>query len=337
MKVLVTGGAGFIGSHTVVELINAGHDPIIVDNFSNSNKSVLSSLEKLTEKSLRVYEGDFQDCALITKVLKQESIEGIIHFAAHKAVNESVQQPLKYYANNVVGLIKLLELVEKNNIDYFVFSSSCTVYGEPLTLPITEDEPLKPATSPYGATKQMCEEILRDTTLVSPTLRSIALRYFNPIGAHPSGLIGELPLGIPANLVPFLTQAAIGLRPSLTVYGNDYQTQDGTCIRDYIHVVDLARAHVSALKLLETQQPQNYDICNVGTGIGSSILEVIETFERVTGVKVPYSIGLRRQGDIVQNYASINKAQNLLDWSAHYNLSDALKDAWHWQESLARK
>ncbi len=333
-KILVTGGAGFIGSHTVVELIAAGYEPIIVDNFSNSQKGVIERLEELTGQSLKFYEQDFQDATALTKIITDEGVTGIIHFAAYKAVNESVEEPLKYYQNNVAGLITLLKVVEQQKVPHFVFSSSCTVYGEPETLPVTENEPLKPAVSPYGATKQMCEEILRDTTVVSSRLRSIALRYFNPIGAHPSGKIGELPLGTPACLVPYLTQAVAKLRPPLTVYGNDYPTPDGTCIRDYIHVVDLARAHVSALRLLESQKAASYEVCNVGTGTGSSVSEVITTFEKVTGESVPYTFGARRAGDIVSSYADVTKAKELLGWQSEFTLADALKDAWRWQQTL---
>lgn len=333
-KILVTGGAGFIGSHTVVELVAAGYEPVIVDNFSNSQKDVITRLEELTGQPLLVFEQDFQDASALCKIIRDEGITGIIHFAASKVVGESVEQPLKYYQNNVAGLVTLLEVVEQQKVPHLVFSSSCTVYGEPESLPVTEQEPLKPAVTPYGATKQMCEEILRDTTVVSADLRSIALRYFNPIGAHPSAKIGELPLGTPACLVPYLTQAVAKLRPPLTVYGNDYSTPDGTCIRDFIHVVDLARAHVSALRLLETQPAGTYDVCNVGTGTGSSISEVIDTFEKVTGETVPYTFGPRRAGDIVYSYADVTKAKKLLGWQSEFTLADALKDAWRWQKTL---
>lgn len=333
-KILVTGGAGFIGSHTVVELVAAGYEPVIIDNFSNSEKNVITRLEKLTKTKLAFYEQDYQDSAKLRSVIKKEKIGGVIHFAASKAVGESVEQPLKYYQNNVAGLVNLLSVLEGEDVETLVFSSSCTVYGEPLKLPITEDESIKPAVSPYGATKQMCEEIVGDVTGVSKNLRSISLRYFNPIGAHPSAAIGELPLGTPANLIPFLTQAAAGLRPSLTIYGKDYPTPDGTCIRDYIHVVDLARAHVRALQYLQKQKPASYDVCNIGTGTGSSVLEVITTFEKVTGVSVPHTFGPRRAGDIISNYASVDKAQKLLGWKSELTLSDALADAWRWQEAL---
>lgn len=334
-NILVTGGCGFIGSHTVVELKNAGYNPIIIDNFSNSDPSVLKSLSKIVGGKVAFYEGDYQDKNLLEKIFNDEAIDGIIHFAAFKAVGESVGEPLKYYRNNVAGLITLLETMERAGINKIVFSSSCTVYGEPDTLPITEQAPTKPATSPYGATKQMCETILRDTCH-SSDLRALALRYFNPIGAHPSGLIGELPIGTPQNLVPFVTQTAAGWREKLVVFGNDYDTPDGTNIRDYIHVVDLARAHVSALAFLDKQRPSTYDICNCGTGKGTSVLEVIKGFEKATGVKLNYEIGPRREGDVVKTYASVKRAKEMLGWEAEFTLLQALADAWRWQQTLKR-
>lgn len=333
-KILVTGGAGYIGSHTVVELIAAGHTPVIVDNFVNSQKSVLKKLKEITGQDIACYEQGYQDIPKLRTILTDEKIDGIIHFAAYKAVGESVEQPLKYYQNNVAGLVSLLELVEELSISNFVFSSSCTVYGEPDSLPVTEDSPIKPAESPYGATKQMCETILSDATKASTSLRSIALRYFNPIGAHPSALIGELPLGTPANLVPFLVQVADGKREKLQVFGDDYPTPDGTCIRDYIHVVDLAKAHVAALAYLDKQDAPHYTFCNLGTGQGSSVLELITTFKEVTGVDVPYIIAPRRDGDVVATYAATDKAKELLNWQTKLSLGDALADAWRWQQSL---
>jgi UDP-glucose 4-epimerase len=335
-KILVTGGAGYIGSHTVVELVKAGYTPIIVDNFSNSVKSVLGKLEKITRQAPVFYQQDFQDQSKLRQVIKDHKIDGVIHFAAFKAVGESVKQPLKYYQNNVAGFVSLLEVLKELAIPNLVFSSSCTVYGQPDKLPVIESTPFKPAESPYGATKQMCESILKDVTSISSSFKSIALRYFNPIGAHPSGLIGELPLGTPANLIPLLTQAVAGLRPSLTIYGDDYPTADGTCVRDYIHVVDLARAHVQALSFLDSQSPASFSALNIGTGAGSSVLEVIKTFESVTGHNVPYEVGPRRQGDIVSTYAAVERAQRLLGWKAKLTLGDALKDAWRWQKNLAK-
>jgi UDP-glucose 4-epimerase len=336
--ILVTGGAGFIGSHTVVELVAAGYRPVIVDNHSNSEAGVIDRLSTLTKQPITFYEQDFQDIQRLSDIIVREKVSGIIHFAAYKAVNESVEKPLKYYQNNVAGLIGLLAYcTDTPAIKNIVFSSSCVVYGEPDSLPVTEDSPVKPAVSPYGTTKQMCESILRDITTVSSSMNALALRYFNPIGAHPSALIGELPRGIPANLVPFVTQTAAGLRPELTVYGNDYPTPDGSCIRDYIHVVDLARAHVKALDWLEKQPAACYETLNVGTGKGTSVLEIIRTFEEATGKHVPYIIGPRREGDIVSTYAGVEKAAELIGWRAEKDLITALTDAWYWQESLAHQ
>ncbi len=333
--ILVTGGAGFIGSHVVVELAQAGYQPVIIDNFSNSERSVVKALEKLLGQPVACYEQNYQDIARLKKVIQAEKPSGIIHFAAFKAVGELVQQPLKYYDNNVSGLVTLLEFLETTPlIKHFVFSSSCTVYGEPAKLPVTEDTPWQPASSPYADTKQMGEIIMRDTTAVSHGLNAVSLRYFNPIGAHPSALIGELPIGVPENLVPFITQTAAGLRPELTVFGDDYPTPDGSCIRDYIHVVDLAKAHVKALQYLEQKPAGFYDALNIGTGAGSSVLEVIKTFQQATGRKLPYKIGPRRPGDLIATYAATDKARKVLNWQAEKSLADALADAWRWQESL---
>ncbi len=335
-NILVTGGLGFIGSHTVVELINSGYTPIIVDNLSNSQASVLQGITAITKTMPKFVEGDYADHKLLDKLIKKNKIEGIIHFAAFKAVEESTNKPLDYYQNNVAGLINLLQILNQNNISNVVFSSSCTVYGEPDTLPVTENAPFKPAESPYGATKQMCETILKDSFSAGLIKTAISLRYFNPIGAHPSSKIGELPLGTPANLVPFVTQTAIGQRRQLTIYGDDYPTPDGTCIRDYIHVVDLAKAHVKALELLQ-QKSKFYDAINVGTGKGASVLEVINTFEKVNKTNVPHIIGPRRTGDIIEIYADTTKANKLLNWRASLTLSDALQDAWHWQQQLGKQ
>jgi UDP-glucose 4-epimerase len=334
-NILVTGGAGFIGSHTVVELDAAGYRPIIVDDFSNSEGSALSGITRIIGRKPPFYEGRFQDPALLKKIFVKEKVDGVIHFAASKAVGESVEKPLLYYKNNVAGLVNLLETMDQAKVPYLVFSSSCTVYGEPDSLPITEEAPIKPANSPYGATKQMCETIIRDTAAVSKNLRALSLRYFNPIGAHHSALIGELPRGIPANLVPFVTQTAAGIRPKLTVFGNDYGTADGTCVRDYIHVIDLAQAHIKALEHISKQKAGYYDVCNVGTGKGSSVLEVIKKFEKVTGRKVPCQIGPRRAGDTVQAYADVKKSKKMLGWQAQKSLSEALADAWRWQKTLS--
>jgi UDP-glucose 4-epimerase len=333
-NILVTGGAGFIGSHTVVELVAAGYNPIIVDNFSNSEKFVPGRLKQITGKDIALFEGDYQDAAILQKIFGEQKIDGVIHFAAFKAVGESVERPLEYYDNNVVGFIAFLKfLTEQKFIPPVVFSSSCTVYGEPDELPVSEEALVKPATSPYGSTKQMCETILHDTIFAQDNFQGLALRYFNPIGAHHTALIGELP-NTPTNLVPILTQAVAGLRKELTVYGDDYPTTDGTCIRDYIHVVDLAKAHIAALEYLHKKKDSFYDVCNVGTGKGHSVLEVIETFQKVTHQKVPYVIGARRSGDVISTYAAVDKARKVLGWRAQKTLSESLMDAWRWQQTL---
>jgi UDP-glucose 4-epimerase len=334
MKILVTGGAGFIGSHTVVELHNAGFESIIIDNFSNSVKKALAGIEQIIGKSVKYYEADINDSATWNKVFTEQKIDGIIHFAAAKAVGESVEKPLKYYRNNVSATVLMLEKMLEHKVSNLVFSSSCTVYGEPDSLPVTENSLVKPATSPYGNTKQICEEIIRDTIQSANDFHAISLRYFNPIGAHESCLIGELPLGVPANLVPFLTQSVAGIRGQLSIYGNDYDTPDGTAIRDYIHVVDLAKAHVSALNLL-LKQPEGryYDFFNIGTGKGSSVLEVITAFEESTGLKVNYAIKPRREGDVIAVYADCTKSKSILGWQTEKTLKDALGDAWRWQQT----
>ncbi len=337
MNILITGGAGFIGSHTVVELAQAGHTPIILDNFSNSQLSVLDGIESILGYRPTLYTGDCTDQAFLDSVFEQESIDGIIHFAALKSVGESLEQPLRYYQNNIDSLIHILETALHHNVQAFVFSSSATIYGEPDILPIPETAPRKLATSPYGNTKQIGEDILRDTvTAAHGKLHSIALRYFNPIGAHSSGLIGELPIGIPNNLIPYLTQTAAGKRISLTIFGNDYPTPDGTALRDFIHVVDLAQAHITALESLfsKTPSPEVYRTYNVGTGVSTSVKELIETFEQVTGVSVPHTIGARRAGDIVTCYADPQKIKQELGWEAKLSISQALKDAWRWQQNL---
>jgi UDP-glucose 4-epimerase len=333
-NILVTGGAGFIGSHTVVELAAAGYQPVVVDNFSNSTPLVLDRLAEITGSPVKFYEGSFQDTGLLKKIFDEQPIEGVIHFAAYKSVADSIAEPLKYYENNVAGFIKLLEFAGQQKMPNLVFSSSATVYGEADEVPIPETAPFKPAASPYGATKQICESILRDSASVSDTLRAVALRYFNPIGAHSSGLIGELPLGAPNNLAPIVTQTAAGWRDEVTVFGNDYQTPDGSCIRDYIHVVDLAKAHIAALKHLEKQAPAYYDAFNVGSGQGNSVLEVLRTFENVTGQKVAYKIGPRRPGDITISTALVDKINRELGWRTELDLATALKDAWRWQQTL---
>ncbi|MFD1144467.1 UDP-glucose 4-epimerase GalE [Larkinella insperata] len=338
MRILVTGGAGFIGSHTVVELVNAGYEPIIIDNFSNSDRSALDGLRQILNRDVIFYQGDCNDPETLNAIFEKESLGGVIHFAAHKAVGESVAKPLMYYRNNLDSTILLLETMQRYGVSNLVFSSSCTVYGQPEQLPVTEATPRLPAQSPYGNTKTICEDIIRDTVRSGAAMKAIALRYFNPIGAHPSGLIGELPLGVPSNLVPFITQTAAGLREKVTVFGNDYDTPDGTCIRDYIHVVDLAKAHVQALRLLDSQEENSYyDIFNVGTGQGNTVLELIKTFEEVNQLKLNYSIGPRRPGDVEKIYAQVDKVNNVMGWRAEKSLADGLRDAWRWEQNLHLK
>lgn len=333
-KIIVTGGAGYIGSHTVVELFHAGYQSIVIDNFVNANKSVLTRIESIIGEPVKLYEGDCNDADFLNEVFKAEpDIAGVIHFAAHKAVGESVQEPLKYFQNNLGGLMTLLDVMKAHAVTNLVFSSSCVVYGEPDTLPVTELSPIKPAESPYGKTKQMCEEIIADVVKGNGALKSIALRYFNPIGAHPSALIGELPLGVPANLIPFVTQSAAGIRGKITVFGADYDTADGTCIRDYIHVVDLAKAHVKSLDYLEQQEETClFDVFNIGTGEGNSVMEVLKTFEDILGRPLDVTIGERRAGDVIEVYANASKANQLLDWKADISLKQAMIDAWRWQQ-----
>jgi UDP-glucose 4-epimerase len=338
-KIIVTGGAGFIGSHTVVELINSGFEPIIVDNFSNSTKEIISGLESILKRKVVVYEFDCTDSKSFEILINEEKdIFGIIHFAAFKAVGESVKEPLKYYRNNIDSLIVLLELQRKYRIKNLVFSSSCTVYGEPDRLPVNEETPFKPAESPYGNTKQICEEIIRDAVKSGLSINAISLRYFNPIGAHPTAAIGELPIGVPGNLVPFITQTAAGMRDQLTVFGNDYSTPDGTCMRDYIHVVDLAKAHVKAIELLSRENSNSYyNYFNLGTGKGNTVLEVIHAFEKANNLTLNYKIGSRRSGDVEKIYASTEKANRELNWRTELSLETALRDAWKWQMKLNKK
>ncbi|QDK77461.1 UDP-glucose 4-epimerase GalE [Spirosoma sp. KCTC 42546] len=335
-KILVTGGAGFIGSHTVVSLVEAGFEPVIVDDFSNSERSALDGLRAILGRDVTCYPVDCNDAVAMDDIFQKESPLGVIHFAAYKAVGESVAKPLKYYRNNLDSLLLLLELMPKHNVKNLVFSSSCTVYGQPEQLPVTEETPRLPAQSPYGNTKAIGEDILRDAVRANVPVKAMALRYFNPIGAHPSAQIGELPLGVPANLVPFITQTAAGIRSSLTVYGNDYHTPDGTCIRDYIDVMDLADAHVQALrKLNEDTAEASYDVINIGTGRGETVLNVIKTFEQETGVDLNYVIGPRRPGDVEQVYADVSKANTVLGWTARRSLAESLRDAWRWQQKLS--
>lgn len=338
-KILVTGGTGYIGSHTVVELQNAGYDVVIIDNLSNSNIEVLDGIEAITGKRPVFVQGDCTDINTLRKLFEANpGIKGIINFAASKAVGESVQKPLLYYRNNLSTLVNLLELMPEYGVKGIVFSSSCTVYGEPDVNPIDETAPIKPATSPYGNTKQISEEIIEDYIASGAPIKSIILRYFNPIGAHPSACIGELPLGVPQNLVPYLTQTAAGIRKELTVFGDDYNTPDGSCIRDYIDVVDLAKAHVIAMKrMLDKSDTDQVEIFNLGTGRGLSVLELIESFERATGVKVPHKIGARRAGDIEKIWAAPRKANEVLGWVANVPIDETMKNAWAWQCKVTPK
>lgn len=335
-KILVTGGTGYIGSHTVVELFNAGYEPVVIDNLSNSNIGVIDGIKNITG-SLPVFENiDCKDYNSLARFFEKHSdIKAVIHFAASKAVGESVEQPLTYYRNNLVSLINLLQLMPKFGINNIVFSSSCTVYGQPEVLPVTEQSPIQPATSPYGSTKQMSETILRDATVADKNLSVVLLRYFNPIGAHLSAEIGELPNGVPNNLLPYVTQTAAGIRKVLKVFGNDYNTPDGSCIRDYINVVDLAKAHVCAIdRVLEKKSKKSIEVFNLGTGNGVSVLEIINTFEKATGVKVPYEIAPRRAGDIEKVWADASLANKELGWKAEETLENTLKSAWKWQQKL---
>jgi len=336
MKILVTGGLGFIGSHTVVELQQKGFDVLIVDDCSNSNENVLEGIKAITGIKPTLEKFDLKNKDKVESFFKEHiDIVGVIHFAASKAVGESVENPLLYYENNVGTLIYILKELCKKNSASFIFSSSCTVYGQADKMPITEDAPIKVAESPYGNTKQIGEEIIADTCKVTPSLNAIALRYFNPMGAHPSAEIGELPVGVPQNLVPFITQTGIGMRKELSVFGNDYPTIDGTCVRDYIYVVDLAKAHVVALeRLLENKNTKNYEVFNVGTGTGSSVLEAIQSFERVSGNSLNYKIVARRSGDITTAYADTTKANTTLGWKSEYSLDDAMKSAWVWEQKI---
>lgn len=338
--ILVTGGTGFIGSHTTVELINAGYKVVIVDNLSNSQADVIDGIEKITGVRPALEKMDCCDLDGMDKVFaKYPDIEGIIHFAASKAVGESVEKPLLYYRNNIVSLVNLLELMPKYGVKGIIFSSSCTVYGQPApeNLPVTEDAPVKPAESPYGNTKQVNEEIIRDFINSGADIKAILLRYFNPIGSHPSAIIGEMPNGVPMNLIPYVTQTAMGIREQLKVFGNDYDTPDGTCIRDYIYVVDLAKAHVKAMQRVLDTDSDKLEVFNVGTGKGVSTKEIVDAFEKSTGVKLNWTFAPRRPGDIEKVWANPEKANNVLGWKAETSLEDTLKSAWNWQVKLRER
>ncbi|MEK6512506.1 UDP-glucose 4-epimerase GalE [Myroides odoratimimus] len=338
MKILVTGGLGFIGSHTVVELQQQGYEVVIVDDLSNSSMEVLDGIEGITQIRPAFVKLDLRDGAGVSKLFTDyKDITGVIHFAASKAVGESVEKPLMYYENNIVPLLNLLKVLDNKEKSHFIFSSSCTVYGQAAVMPITEQAPVQKALSPYGNTKQIGEDIITDVTRVS-NISAVLLRYFNPIGAHASTLIGELPNGVPQNLIPFITQTAIGLREELSVFGDDYDTPDGTCIRDYIHVVDLAKAHVAALdRLIKEENVDKVEVFNVGTGKGSSVMEIIKAFEKVSGVKLPYKIVARRDGDITQAYASTTKASEVLGWKTELSLEEALDSAWKWEQKVRNR
>jgi UDP-glucose 4-epimerase len=337
-KILVTGGTGYIGSHTVVALQNKGFDVVIIDDLSNSQIEVLDGIEKITGKRPEFQQFDLCDQEALARFFDQHrDISSIIHFAASKAVGESVEKPLLYYRNNLFSLIFLLENMKRLQIPNIVFSSSCTVYGQPDKLPVTEETPFKPAESPYGNTKQICEEILRDTCKVTPAINAISLRYFNPVGAHESALIGELPRGVPANLVPFITQTAAGMRKQLLVFGNDYDTPDGSAVRDYIHVTDLAEAHVVAVeRLAGNKQKSNFEFFNIGTGKGMTVLELIRTFERVNNISVNYKIVERRAGDVEKIYADTSFANKELGWTARLSADDMMRSAWKWQQYVMK-
>ena len=341
-KVLVTGGAGYIGSHTVVELHNAGYEPVILDNFSNTEHKVILGIESILGQEITVCEEDCNNRDAVRRIIEEHGpFAGVIHFAAYKSVSESVREPLSYYENNIVSLVTILQECLASEIPNFIFSSSCTVYGQPENLPVTESTPIQKSESPYGSTKIVGETVLTDLTESlqksnsESALKVIALRYFNPIGAHPSAKIGELPLGVPDNLIPYVTQTAAGKREQLTIFGDDYDTPDGTCVRDYIHVVDLARAHVSALSYLKSRKEKvMYDFVNVGIGQGKSVMEVVKAFEKVTGEKLNYTIGDRRPGDIEKIYADVAKSESLLNWRAEESIENALLHAWNWQKTL---
>ncbi len=335
-KILVTGGTGYIGSHTTVELIEEGFDAVIIDNLYNSEADVVDRIHKITGVRPLLEVLDLCDLEKLDGFIqKHRDISAVIHFAAYKAVGESVNKPLEYYRNNLLSLVNLLSVMKRYGIPNLVFSSSCTVYGQPEKLPVTEDAPLQPATSPYGNTKQVGEAIIRDTTVSDKNVRAISLRYFNPIGAHPSALIGELPRGVPENLVPYLTQTGYGIREELKVFGDDYNTPDGSCVRDYLHVVDLAKAHVVAIKrLIEGKNKENYEVFNLGTGKGVSVLEAIKSFERVSGIKLKYRIVGRRAGDIEKIWADPSFANKELGWKTVSSLDEAMKTAWEWEKIL---
>ena len=335
MNILVTGGLGYIGSHTVVELIENNYEVIIIDNLSNSELFILDNIKKITGVKPKFYNEDLLDLNKTNEVINKHGIDGVIHFAAFKSVSESIKYPLKYYRNNLLSLINILRSMDENNISNIVFSSSCTVYGQPDKLPVSENAPFKKAESPYSKSKQISEQIIEDFVNSNYNISSISLRYFNPVGAHDSGMIGELPIGIPDNLVPYITQTAAGIRDELSVFGNDYNTSDGTAIRDYIHVVDLAKAHLMAIKRLNNSKKKNiFEFFNVGKGTGFSVMDVINSFEKINNIKLKYSFKDRRDGDIEEIYSDVTKSKNILKWQAEKNLDDMMSSAWKWQKYL---
>ena len=334
-KILVTGGLGYIGSHTVVELQSAGYDVVVIDNLDNSTEEVKERIVSISGRSIDLVIGDVNDQTIMNRIFKEHDFYGVVHFAAYKAVGESVDNPIKYYENNVSGLITLLGAMERHGVQNLSFSSSCTVYGIADDLPVTEDTPIKNAESPYGTTKIIGEEIIQDYAK-HKNIKTVLLRYFNPVGAHPSAQIGELPNGVPSNLVPYITQTAAGIRDQLVIHGNDYNTSDGTCIRDYIHVVDLAKAHVKAMTFAD-KMPNSVDVFNVGTGHGSTVLEVVKAFEERCNIRLNYRIGPRREGDVEQIFADTHKINDVLQWQAEYDLHDMMYHAWMWQKRISRK
>ena len=337
MRILVTGGLGYIGSHTVVELIQNKLDVIIIDNLSNSQLFILDNIKNITGVKPIFYNVDLVDFDKLNKIFISHKIDGVIHFAAFKSVSESVKNPLKYYENNLISLLNILKSMKENNVSNIVFSSSCTVYGQPDKLPVSESSPFKNAESPYAKTKQISEHIIKDFTNSHNKISSVSLRYFNPIGAHESGLIGELPMGVPDNLIPYLTQTAAGLREELSVYGKDYNTHDGTAIRDYIHVEDLAKAHLKAFNFLdESEDRNNYEFFNVGTGIGYSVLDIINSFENINNLKLKYSFKDRRDGDIEEIYSDVIKSKKILKWESKRSLDDMMSSSWKWQKNLVK-
>lgn len=335
-NILVTGGTGYIGSHTVVELIEQGFTPIILDNLGNSNSSVIAAVQEITGITPKFYHGDCRDEKIYNTIFTENEINCVVHFAAHKSVNESVENPLKYFNNNLFGLVKLLECMQQHQVQNIVFSSSCTVYGSPDEPAVTEETKLKVPSSPYGLTKRMNEEILTSVCSLEQNVRAIFLRYFNPVGAHPSALIGESPVGVPNNLFPYITQTLAGIREKLLLFGNDYSTPDGTCVRDFIHVVDLAKAHVSAIAYFNENTVFNHEIFNIGTGKGTSVLEIVKGFEKTTNQTINWAFAPRRKGDVQEIFANVDKANSVLNWKSAYTIEDAIKHAWSWEKSQIR-